>query len=148
MSGTENLVQAIPCPWCDKTPDAKSDTSFRFLNGGAEGAVVCCCIGPSVPTGRRPLEHWREMAILAWNTRPPTTSENYDQKTKQILEKFEQLFSEHVGEIHAAYKKYMSGSQADEDAEHILSLSPDQLIQPGYLDALEKEMKGWKKLPD
>lgn len=148
MREDEQLIQAMACPWCNKRPDVTSDASFQFSSGGAEGAVVCCGTGPAVSTDRKPLAHWRDKAVLAWNNRPPSAEVNYDQKTKQILEKFEQLFSQHVAEIHAAYKKYLNNGHATDDAEYIRSLSPDQLMEPGYLAKLENEMKGWKKLPD
>jgi len=61
------VTELLPCPFCGVTLDAKRSETFDEL--GKWGYVKCCIIGPDVRTDYKPLEHWRQAAIDAWNTR-------------------------------------------------------------------------------
>jgi len=63
------MSDVLPCPWCGKVPDLNDTRTFRETEGPKWGALVCCCIGPEVRTGYRPVDEWRDAAITAWNDR-------------------------------------------------------------------------------
>ena len=58
-----------PCPFCGETPDINGEWTFQSDQGDKWGHVVCCCRGPEVRTGYRPVSEWRDKAIAAWNDR-------------------------------------------------------------------------------
>jgi hypothetical protein len=64
----------LPCPFCGELLDANNPDTFATINTPKYGAVMCCITGPEVRTQYKPLEHWRDAAIEAWNTRAALNS--------------------------------------------------------------------------
>jgi Lar family restriction alleviation protein len=62
-------VRLLPCPFCGETPNPDDPLTFQMNQGDKWGFVVCCCQGPEVRTEYHTLEHWKQKAIDAWNTR-------------------------------------------------------------------------------
>ena len=60
----------LPCPFCGVKPDINDPATFQSNQGDKWGFVVCCGTGPEVRTSYKPVEHWRDDAITAWNRRP------------------------------------------------------------------------------
>lgn len=65
----ESKPSVLPCPFCGQTPDIDNPATFVSDQGDKWGHIVCCCAGPEVRTGYKPLKHWRQDAIDAWNER-------------------------------------------------------------------------------
>lgn len=62
-------IKLKPCPFCGETPDQDDPLTFQDIQGAKWGSVVCCCTGPEVRTCYESVEHWRDDAAEAWNTR-------------------------------------------------------------------------------
>jgi hypothetical protein len=58
------------CPWCGGLPDITNPALFHTDESGKWGALGCCGTGPDVRTDYKPLSHWRQDAVDAWNERP------------------------------------------------------------------------------
>ena len=63
------MITLKPCPFCGTTPDADDLSTFGMPNSSKWGAVQCCVGGPEVRTNYMPVEHWKQRAAEAWNTR-------------------------------------------------------------------------------
>lgn len=62
-----------PCPFCGETPPVEDPYTFCADQGEKWGHVLCGCgaCGPEVRTDYKALWHWKEAAIIEWNSRKP-----------------------------------------------------------------------------
>ena len=106
----------LPCPFCGDTPDINNVATFTETNGSKWGAVSCCCYGPEVRTGYRPLAEWRDAAIAAWNRRAPApTVESLRALLGRVVEwdsaqELEQMERDPFHEIVADIKRALGGT--------------------------------------